>query len=205
VHGVPVARRPGPDGQVVTVDLAAPWPMVPVHAAVGAATGTALTPDTPLADVLETCRRNGVAVGPGATAGEAVVDLYEALVEPTTQTPTFYCDFPVETSPLTRAHRTDPRLAERWDLVAGGMELGTGYSELIDPVDQRRRLTEQSRRAAAGDPEAMQLDEDFLRALALGMPPTGGLGLGIDRLLVLLTGGTVRSTVTFPFVKPDRR
>jgi lysyl-tRNA synthetase class 2 len=193
------------DGELERVDLAGPWPVVPVYAAVGAATDAPVTPDTPLDEVLALCRRHGVPVGPTATAGEAVVQLYEALVEPRTVVPTFYSDFPVETSPLTRRHRDDDRLAERWDLVAAGMELGTGYSELIDPVDQRHRLTEQSRRAAAGDPEAMQLDEDFLRALSYGMPPTGGLGLGIDRLLVLLTGGTVRSTLTFPFVRPDAR
>jgi lysyl-tRNA synthetase, class II len=139
-----------------------------------------------------------------ATAGETVVALYDALVEPATTTPTFYTDFPVETSPLTRTHRCDPRLAERWDLVAFGTELGTAYSELVDPVEQRRRLTEQSMRAAAGDAEAMQLDEDFLDTLGYAMPPTGGLGLGVDRLIMLLTGGTIRSTLTFPFVKPGR-
>ena len=129
--------------------------------------------------------------------------LYEALVEPTTTEPTFYTDFPVETSPLTRPHRLDPRLAERWDLVAFGMELGTAYSELVDPVEQRRRLTEQSVRAAAGDAEAMQLDEDFLRALEYGMPPTGGLGIGVDRLVMCLVDAPIRATLTFPFVRPD--
>jgi lysyl-tRNA synthetase class 2 len=204
VHGSPVARRTTPDGGVTTVDLSGPWPVVPVHEAVSDATGTELTPGTARADVLDVCRRLGVPVPTTATAGEAVGKLYEALVESTTTTPTFYTDFPLETSPLTRVHRSDPRLAERWDLVAFGMELGTAYSELIDPVDQRRRLTEQSLRAVAGDAEAMQLDEDFLRAMAYGMPPTGGLGLGVDRLLMLLTGGSVRSTLTFPFVRPDR-
>jgi lysyl-tRNA synthetase class 2 len=133
-----------------------------------------------------------------------MVALYDALVEPVTTTPTFYTDFPLETSPLTRTHRDNPLLAERWDLVAFGAELGTAYSELIDPVEQRRRLTEQSLRAAAGDAEAMQLDDDFLGALSYAMPPTGGLGLGVDRLVMLLTGGTIRSTLTFPFVRPER-
>jgi lysyl-tRNA synthetase class 2 len=204
VHGAPVACRPGPDGGVVTIDLSRPWPVVPVHDAVSRATVTELTPGTSRADVFDVCRRHGVAVPPTATAGEAVVHLYEGLVEPGTTTPTFYSDFPLESSPLSRVHRSDPRLSERWDLVAFGTELGTAYSELIDPVDQRRRLTEQSLRAVAGDAEAMQLDEDFLGAMEYAMPPTGGLGLGVDRLLMLLTGGSIRSTLTFPFVRPDR-
>jgi lysyl-tRNA synthetase class 2 len=204
VHGEPVARRRSAEGEVTTVDLSAPWPVVAVHEAVSRATGEPLTPSTPRSEVLAICRRRGVAVPATATAGEAVVGLHEALVEPSTRTPTFYTDFPLETSPLTRVHRSDPRLAERWDLVAFGSELGTAYSELIDPLDQRRRLTEQSLRAAAGDPEAMHLDEAFLEAMAYAMPPTGGLGLGVDRLLMLLTGGTIRSTLTFPFVRPER-
>jgi lysyl-tRNA synthetase class 2 len=131
-----------------------------------------------------------------------LLELYEQLVEGQTREPTFYRDFPVEVSPLVRQHRKDPRLTERWDLVVLGRELGTGYSELVDPVEQRRRLTEQSRLAAGGDPEAMQLDEDFLRALEYAMPPTGGVGVGIDRLLMLVTGATsIRETVTFPLVR----
>jgi len=117
--------------------------------------------------------------------------------------PTFYRDFPVEVSPLTRAHRKDPRLAERWDLVAFGTELGTGYSELTDPVEERARLTEQSLLAAGGDPEAMQLDEDFLRAMEYGLPPTGGMGMGIDRLLMTLTGLGIRETILYPLVRSE--
>jgi lysyl-tRNA synthetase class 2 len=132
-----------------------------------------------------------------------LLELYERLVEATTEAPTFYLDFPTEVSPLTRAHRKDPRLAERWDLVAFGAELGTAYTELIDPVEQRRRLTAQSLRAAGGDPEAMELDEDFLGALEYAMPPTGGLGLGVDRLVMLLTGRSIRETLPFPLVKPS--
>jgi lysyl-tRNA synthetase class 2 len=203
VHGSPVAQLRSPDGQVSTVDLAAPWPVVPVHQAVSRATGVALSPESSPEEVQAACRDHGVHVPPRATAGESVVALYDALVEPVTTTPTFYTDFPLETSPLTRVHRDNPLLAERWDLVASGAELGTAYSELIDPVEQRRRLTEQSLRAAAGDAEAMQLDEDFLDALSYAMPPTGGLGLGVDRLVMLLTGGTIRSTLTFPFVRPE--
>ncbi len=132
-----------------------------------------------------------------------VLEMYEHLVESVTVAPTFYTDFPTEVSPLTRAHRDDPRLAERWDLVAFGMELGTAYTELIDPVEQRRRLTAQSLLAAGGDAEAMELDEDFLHTLEYAMPPTGGLGMGVDRLIMLLTGRTIRETVPFPLVKPS--
>jgi len=106
-------------------------------------------------------------------------------------------------SPLTRAHREEPRLAERWDLVAFGTELGTGYSELVDPVEQRARLTAQSLLAAGGDPEAMVLDEEFLQALEYGMPPSGGMGMGIDRVLIMFTGESIRETILFPMVRPD--
>lgn len=201
VHGAPVARRP--DGGLVRLD--GDWPVVPVHAAVSAATGTAITSATDLCTLRRVCAAAGLPAPAGASAGELVTALYEELVEPTTQAPTFYTDFPVETSPLARTHREDPRLAERWDLVAFGTELGTAYSELTDPVDQRCRLTRQSLRAAGGDPEAMQLDEEFLTALEFGMPPTGGLGLGVDRLVMLLTGTTIRQSLTFPFLRPDHR
>jgi lysyl-tRNA synthetase, class II len=194
VHGRPVAMRP--DGPV---DLSEPWPVLTVHEAVSRATGTELTSATSLEKVRATCDRHGVHAPADAGAGELVVELYDALVEKQTTYPTFYLDFPLETSPLTRTHRTDPRLAERWDLVAYGMELGTAYSELIDPVEQRERLTAQSVKAAAGDPEAMQVDEAFLTALEYAMPPTGGLGLGVDRLVMLLTGTAIRATLAFPF------
>jgi hypothetical protein len=130
-----------------------------------------------------------------------ILEMYERLVEKQTVEPTFYRDFPVEVSPLTRQHRSDPRLAERWDLVTFGTELGTGYSELVDPVVQRERLTAQSLLAAGGDPEAMELDEDFLLALEYAMPPTGGMGMGLDRLMIMLTGENIRETILFPFVR----
>jgi lysyl-tRNA synthetase class 2 len=110
-------------------------------------------------------------------------------------------DFPVDTSPLVRAHRSIPGVVEKWDLYVRGFELATGYSELIDPVVQRERFVEQARQAAAGDDEAMRLDEDFLRALEHGMPPTGGMGMGIDRLLMAITGLGIRETILFPLVK----
>jgi lysyl-tRNA synthetase class 2 len=149
------------------------------------------------------CDAADVPYNPSWGRGAIVLEMYERLVEERTTTPTFYKDFPTDVSPLTRAHRTDPRLAERWDLVAFGTELGTAYSELIDPVEQRRRLTAQSLLAAGGDAEAMELDEDFLEALEYAMPPTGGLGIGVDRLVMLLTGRSIRETLPFPLVRPQ--
>ncbi|MDF8266090.1 bifunctional lysylphosphatidylglycerol synthetase/lysine--tRNA ligase LysX [Luteipulveratus flavus] len=198
VNGRPVARRPDGD-----VDLSPDWPVITVHDAVGRATGVPLTSSSSREEVAEVCRAHDVSVAPAASAGQLVVELYEALVEKQTTFPTFYTDFPLDTSPLTRRHRDDPNLAERWDLVAFGAEIGTAYSELTDPVDQRRRLTAQSMAAAAGDPEAMQLDESFLAALEYAMPPTGGLGLGVDRAVMMLTGASIRATLAFPFVRPN--
>jgi lysyl-tRNA synthetase class 2 len=143
-----------------------------------------------------------VPLQPDWSAGEIALELFEKLVEHTLVQPTFVRDYPVDARPLARDHRDDPRLAEAWDLVVGGVELATGYSELVDPVEQRRRLTEQSVKAAGGDPEAMQLDEDFLRALEHGAPPMGGQGMGLDRLVMLLTGHPIRDTILFPLVRP---
>jgi lysyl-tRNA synthetase class 2 len=173
-----------------------------VHAAVSAALGEEVTPDTGEDQLRKLAAQACIAVEPSWNAGQVLLELYEHLVEARTTAPTFYCDFPVEVSPLTRAHRSDPRLAEKWDLVAFGAEIGTGYSELVDPVEQRARLTAQSLLAAGGDAEAMQLDEDFLRALEYGMPPSGGMGMGIDRVMIMLTGASIRETILFPIVKP---
>ena len=134
--------------------------------------------------------------------GTGVEELFEALVQHTLQAPTFVIDYPVDTSPLTRAHRSEPGLAEKWDLYIGGIERATAYSELVDPVAQRERFTAQAALAAAGDPEAMALDEDFLEALEYGMPPTGGMGMGMDRLMMTLTGLGIRETILFPLVRP---
>jgi lysyl-tRNA synthetase class 2 len=198
-HGAPICRRP--DG--TEVDLSGEWPAVTVHDAVAAALGEQVTPDTPVERLRQLAGRARIAVDPAAERGHVLLELYERLVEAGTAAPTFYLDFPTEVSPLTRAHRGDPRLAERWDLVAFGMELGTAYTELIDPVEQRRRLTAQSLLAAGGDVEAMEVDEDFLQALDYAMPPTGGLGLGVDRIVMLLTGRTIRETLPFPLVRPS--
>ena len=183
-------------------DIGGSWPSMTVHEAISAALGESVTPDTELPVLLDLCAKADVPLQPSWNRGQVILEMYERLVEKQTAAPTFYRDFPVEVSPLTRQHRSDPRLAERWDLVAFGAELGTGYSELIDPVEERARLTAQSRLAAAGDPDAMQLDEEFLLALEYAMPPTGGMGMGLDRLMIMLTGENIRETILFPFVRP---
>jgi lysyl-tRNA synthetase class 2 len=183
-------------------DIGDPWPWVTVHEGISLALGEEVTPDTELPVLLELCAMADVPLQPGWNRGQVILEMYERLVEKQTVQPTFYKDFPVEVAPLTRQHRADPRLAERWDLVAFGAELGTGYSELVDPVEERARLTAQSLLAAGGDAEAMRLDEDFLLALEYAMPPTGGMGMGIDRLMIMLTGESIRETILFPFVRP---
>jgi lysyl-tRNA synthetase, class II len=183
-------------------DIGGSWQSMTVHEAISRALGEEITVDTPDTALRVLCDKADVPLQPSWNAGQVVLEMYERLVEKQTVEPTFYRDFPVEVSPLTRQHRAEPRLAERWDLVAFGAELGTGYSELVDPVVQRERLTAQSLLAAGGDPEAMQLDEDFLRALEYAMPPTGGMGMGIDRLMIMLTGESIRETFLFPFVRP---
>lgn len=194
--GKPVAHK---DGEVY--DISGQWPVKTVYGAVSEAVGEEIHPGTGLPELLRLCDRVGVPYTADDGHGDVVLEMYERLVEEKTQLPTFYKDFPTDVSPLTRQHRTDPRLAERWDLVAFGTELGTAYSELTDPVEQRRRLTAQSLLAAGGDPEAMELDEDFLDALEYAMPPTGGLGIGVDRLVMFLTGLTIRETLPFPLVR----
>jgi lysyl-tRNA synthetase class 2 len=184
------------------IDIAGEWRQVTVHGALSEAIGEEVTPDTGLDALRKLAASAGVELKPGWGPAQVTLELYEHLVESRTVEPTFYRDFPVEVSPLTRQHRDDPRLAEKWDLVAFGTEIGTGYSELVDPLEERARLTAQSLLAAGGDQEAMQLDEDFLRALEHGMPPSGGMGMGIDRMLIMLTGAGIRETVLFPLVKP---
>lgn len=184
-------------------DISGQWPVKSVYEAVSEAVGTTVTTATTVNELLQLCRAHQIETTPGADHGALIGNLYDELVEENTEFPTFYQDFPVSSSPLTRQHRQDPALAERWDLVAFGMELGTAYTELTDPAEQRARFTEQSLAAAGGDPEAMSLDEDFLECLELGMLPTGGLGLGMDRVAMLVTGGNIRQVLAFPFVKPS--
>jgi lysyl-tRNA synthetase class 2 len=193
---------PTPDGG--ELDLSGDWPKVPILAAISEAAGTEVRLDAGIDVLRKQADEAGVPVDPKWGAGAVVLEMYERLVESQTRTPTFFTDFPKDVSPLTREHRDDPLLAERWDLVALGREIGTAYSELVDPVEQRRRLTEQAALKAGGDAEAMELDEDFLRALEYGMPPSGGMGMGIDRLVVLLTGApSVRDVILFPLLRPE--
>ena len=184
-------------------DLGGEWRSVTIHGSVSEAVGRAVTPDTELSELQEIAAKHDVDVTDYPTAAQIVLELFEKLVEHTLVDPTFVRDFPVEVRPLTRAHRDDPRLSESWDLIVFGVELATAYSELVDPVEQRERLHAQSLKAAAGDPEAMQLDEDFLRAMEYGMPPTGGMGMGVDRLLMTLTGLGIRETILFPLVRGE--
>src|SRR4051794_10478832 len=184
------------------IDLAGEWRSVTIHDAVSDAVGEPITPDTDVVELRRQAEKHAVGIKPDWSAGEIVLELFEKLVEHTLVQPTFVKDYPVDVRPLARPHRSDPRLAEAWDLIIGGVEVGVAYSELVDPVEQRRRLEEQSLAAAKGDPEAMELDEDFLRALEYGMPPTGGMGMGVDRLVMILTGRGIRETILFPLLKP---
>lgn len=197
VYGAQVVRRDDEEH-----DISGDWPVITVHDAVSDALGERVEPGSSLTRLRALCHGAGIQTDDGAGHADLVLKAFEHLVEPATVEPTFYTDYPTDVSPLTRQHRRDPRLAERWDLIAFGAEIGTAYSELTDPLEQRRRLEAQSLRAASGDIEAMELDEDFLVALEHGMPPSGGLGLGIDRLLMMLTGASIRQTVLFPFARP---
>jgi lysyl-tRNA synthetase class 2 len=186
-----------------TIDLDGEWRWLPVYDGVSEAVGEKITPDTDADSLRKLMDERELAYDPAWGAEKLVLELLSELVEPTLLQPTFVCDYPPSAQPLARPHRDNPRLIEAWDLIIGGVERGTAFSELIDPVIQRAVLTEQSRQAAGGDVEAMQLDEDFLRALEYGAPPMGGLGLGIDRLVMLFTGVGVRETILFPHLKPE--
>jgi lysyl-tRNA synthetase class 2 len=203
VYDAPVARHVGAEGEVEEYDIGGEWETKTVNQAISEALGEEVTAQTDIDELKKLCDKADVPYDPKWGRGHIVLEMYEHLVEHRTVRPTFYRDFPTEVSPLTRTHRTNPLLAERWDLVAFRTEIGTAYSELVDPVEQRKRLTEQSLLAAGGDVEAMQLDEDFLRALEYAMPPSGGMGMGIDRLLMMLTGRNIRETILFPLVKPE--
>jgi lysyl-tRNA synthetase, class II len=201
-NGTTVVRGTDASGLEHEVDLSEPFAVTTVNEAISAAAGVEVTADTEKSELIRLADSLSINVDDNWTRGNLLLELYEHLCEHPTVAPTFYCDFPAEVSPLTRQHRVDPRLAERWDLVCFGAEIGTAYSELVDPVVQRARLTAQSLQAAGGDPEAMELDEDFLTALEYAMPPSGGLGMGVDRLIMMLTNTSIRETIAFPLVRP---
>jgi lysyl-tRNA synthetase, class II len=181
-------------------DLGGEWDRISMYDSLNAAADTEFTPATPLAELKALADREGLDID-HPIHGKYVEELWEHFVKGGLVRPTFVMDFPVDTSPLVRNHRAIDGVVEKWDLYIRGFELATGYSELVDPVIQRERFVEQSRLAAGGDPEAMRLDEEFLRALEYGMPPSGGMGMGIDRLLMALTGLGIRETILFPLVK----
>ena len=186
-------------------DLSGVWPEISLYGSTSESLGTEITPATGEAELRGLCAKAGIAVQPTAVAGKLVEELFEHyVIESFKGRPVFVMDFPVDTSPLVRDHRSETGKVEKWDLYINGYEQATGYSELVDPVVQRQRLVEQAALGARGDVEAMRLDEDFLRALEYGMPPSGGVGLGIDRLLMTLTGLGIRETILFPLVKPER-
>ncbi|MBL7254483.1 lysine--tRNA ligase [Paractinoplanes lichenicola] len=185
------------------LDLGGEWASVTLYGSLSDALGEEVTPSTDIAQLQRYAEKHDLSVDPKWGPGKLVEELFEHLVQHTLQAPTFVRDYPEETAPLTRAHRETPGLTEKWDLYVRGFELATAYSELVDPVVQRDRLLAQSLLAAGGDAEAMQLDEDFLRAMEYGMPPSGGMGMGIDRLLMALTGLGIRETILFPLVRPE--
>ena len=194
------------DSLVVTLadgtdyDFGGEWDRISMLDSLNAASGWLITAHTPLDELRGYADSVGVEVGQ-PTPGKYVEEMWEHFVKPGLTRPAFVMDFPVDTSPLVRDHRSEPGLVEKWDLYVRGFELATGYSELVDPVIQRERFVEQAKLAAAGDPEAMRLDEEFLRALEYGMPPSGGMGMGVVRLLMALSGLGVRETILFPLVK----
>jgi lysyl-tRNA synthetase class 2 len=190
-----------PDGS--SYDLDGEWPSIEMYPSLSEALGEEITPATTAEYLFGIAGRLGVEIPTdrGYGHGKLVEELWEHTVGSTLFSPAFVKDFPVETTPLTRQHRSIPGVTEKWDLYVRGIELATGYSELVDPIIQRERFAAQARAAAAGDDEAMALDEDFLAAMEYAMPPTTGTGMGIDRLLMVLTGLSIRETVLFPIVR----
>jgi len=181
-------------------DLSGSWDRIFMFESLSAAAGVEITPETPMAELKKLADKVEIEID-HPLHGKYVEELWEHFVKPGLKSPTFVMDFPVDTSPLTRDHRSKKGVVEKWDLYIRGYEQATGYSELVDPVIQRERFVAQMTLAKSGDPEAMKLDEEFLKALEFGMPPSGGMGMGIDRLLMSLTGLGIRETILFPLVK----
>jgi lysyl-tRNA synthetase class 2 len=184
-------------------DLGGKWLEVDFYTAISEGVGEKVTAETSIENLKKYAEKLGMKVDPKWITGKLAEEIFEHLYNGKLNIPTFVKGFPIDTSPLVRAHRELPGVAEKWDLYIDGFELATGYSELIDPVVQRERLVEQAKLGASGDLEAMSLDEDFLRAMEFGMPPMGGMGMGVDRLLMALTGLGIRETILFPLVKPE--
>lgn len=189
------------DGRVS--DLGGTWREIDFYTAISEKVGTTVSPETKFDELKKIAHNLGLKIDPKWIHGKLAEEIFEFVYKEELVAPTFVMGYPVDTSPLVREHRERPGIVEKWDLYVDGFELATGYSELVDPVIQRERLVEQGKLGAKGDLEAMQVDEDFLRAMEHGMPPMGGVGMGIDRLLMALTGLGIRETILFPLVKPE--
>lgn len=189
-------------GQVI--DLSGDWPSVPMTEVVSRALGEGVDLDTPVCRLAELARARGIEVQPGWTAGKLIAELYDEVGEATLVNPTFVVDYPVEVSPLAKRFEDDPRLTRRFELVIAGHEYANAFSELNDPVDQAERFAAQMSAKAGGDDEAMEYDTDYVRALEYGMPPAGGIGIGIDRVVMLLTNQpSIRDVLLFPHMRPE--
>ena len=187
------------------LDLGGNWREANLFDLISDGVGEVVTAQTDLEDLKKIATRLGIKVDPKWITGKLAEEIFEHVSEGQLNEPIFVRGFPVDTSPLVREHRDTPGVVEKWDLYVEGFELATGYSELIDPVIQRDRLAVQAALGAKGDVEAMSLDEDFLRAMEYGIPPMGGMGMGVDRLLMVLTGLGIRETILFPLVKPEEK
>lgn len=187
------------------IDLFSNWESRPMTSIVSDVLGREVTLDTPVEELRAACAERGIETKPEWTAGKLVAELYDELGEDTIVNPTFVCDYPVEVSPLAKRNEDDPRLTHRFELVIAGHEYANAFSELNDPVDQAERFAAQMVEKAGGDDEAMEYDEDYVRALEYGMPPAGGIGIGIDRVVMLLTNSTsIRDVLLFPHMKPEK-
>jgi lysyl-tRNA synthetase, class II len=184
-------------------DLGGRWKEISLYDAISEGVGEQVTALTPIDELKKYATKLGMKIDPKWVTGKLAEEIFEHVAQDKLIEPTFVMGYPVDTSPLVRAHREIPGVVEKWDLYVDGFELATGYSELIDPIIQRERLVEQAQLGAKGDLEAMQVDEDFLRAMEFGAPPMGGMGMGVDRLLMALTGLGIRETILFPLVKPE--
>ena len=187
------------------IDLSGQWRQANLFDLISEGVGESVTPESSYEELAGYAKKLGMKIDPKWITGKLAEEIFEHVMDGKLNEPIFVRGYPVDTSPLVRAHRQTPGLVEKWDLYIEGFELATGYSELIDPVVQRERLVEQAALGSKGDLEAMQLDEDFLRAMEYGVPPMGGMGMGVDRLLMALTGLGIRETILFPLVKPEEQ
>jgi lysyl-tRNA synthetase class 2 len=202
--GTTVVTIHGPDGSEHEVDLAEPWARARMIDLASEATGTELHPSMPVDDVRRVAEAHGVRWEPRWGSGKLIEEIFESTAESSLIRPTFVTGHPVEISPLARVDRNDPFLTERFELFVGARELANGYSELNDPVEQRARFEDEQAAKDAGDAERGTVDEDYLRALEYGMPPTGGLGIGMDRVAMLLAGvHSIKEVILFPTLRPE--